>query len=183
MTVDDLSHDQSNALLQAIDTCGPNIIRKTNIRHSKKYAKNGWSPEVRALCAQLQCMIEIRRQMCGFHGRKKWTTDKAVEEGVSRHVGKWTKVVDSLKWNSDEVKQSVLNSTGKPPEFWIEARPDLVDLVELEIPKLLKKMPGRLRSAKYSEISVHTRLRDQRVKEGKIGLAIRSLVGKQTNVV
>ena len=40
-------------------------------------------------------------------------------------------------------------------------------------------MPGRLRSAKYREISEHTRLRDQRVKEGKIGLAIRSLVGKQ----
>jgi len=83
-----------------------------------------------------------------------------VEEGVSRQVDKWTKVVDSLKWNSDEVKQSVLNSTGRPPEFWIEARPDLVDLVELEITKLLKKMPGRLRSAKYREISVHTRLRD-----------------------
>ena len=39
-------------------------------------------------------------------------------------------------------------------------------------------MPGRLRTAKYREISEHTRLRDQRVKEGKIGQAIRSLVGK-----
>ena len=29
VTVDDLSLDQSNALLQAIDTCGPNIIEYT----------------------------------------------------------------------------------------------------------------------------------------------------------
>ena len=164
--------------MQVIDTCGPNIIRKTNIRHSKKYAKNGWSPEVRALCAQLQCMIEIRRQMCGFHGRKKWTGEEAVRDGVEKHLNKWIRVVDSLKWASSEAKQAVLGITGKPPDFLMDPHVNLVDLVEHEIPKLLKKMPGRLRTAKYREISEHTRLRDQRVKEGKIGQAIRSLVGK-----
>ena len=86
--------------------------------------------------------------------------------------------MDSLKWASSEAKQAVLGITGKPPDFWMDPHVNLVDLVEHEIPKLLKKMPGRLRTEKYREISEHTRLRDQRVKEGKIGQAIRSLVGK-----
>ena len=104
---------------------------------------------MRALCAQLQCMIEIRRQICGFHGRKKWAGEKAIKDGVEKHLSKWIRVVDSLKWASCEAKHAGLGVTGKPPGFWMEPHLDLVDLVEHEIPKLLKK---NAREAANSEV-------------------------------
>ena len=67
-------------------------------------------------------------------------------------MSKWIRVVDSLKWASDEAKQAVLGITGKPPGFWTEPHLDLVDLVEHKIPKLLKK---NAREAENSEVPLN----------------------------
>ena len=84
----EMSTKEMDVLLEEISTLSANTVRKYNMRRNstynsrKKAMKGGWSPQMRALTAQLTALIEIRRHMSGFARRRRWRGAEERKQGV-----------------------------------------------------------------------------------------------------
>ena len=184
--VDDISIDELDLLLEEITTIGPSIARSFNGRRSITCRmKCGWSPTVRALSAQLTCFIEARRRYWGYKGRKRWTRSQRLP-GLRDLVGQWVKCVDGMNWSTDGTnvsREMVLNRTGRSPDHWLNTPSFEPDELKTEIIRLQVLLGSRKRHQYRLELSANSAAREEAIESGKIGKAIKSIVGKPSTTV
>ena len=185
-SVDDMSLDEIDLLLEEITTIGPSITRSFNGRRSVTCRmKCGWSPTVRALNAQLTCFIEARRRFWGFRGRRRWSSSQRIP-GITLLVEQWVACVDSMTWNTDGTgisREMVLNRTGRTPDYWYGLTTLDPEDLKCEIIRLQHLLGSRKRHQYRLELSAKSAAREEAIQSGKIGAAIKSIVGKPSTSV
>ena len=84
-----------------------------------KFFHDGWSPIFITLRAQLICMINIRRGLCGYR-HVLWDEDSRTHN-ITVLVARWKAIVDRFTFESEEAKEEIMSWTGTPPEFWLNS--------------------------------------------------------------
>ena len=171
---------------QLEDICRGSVLAAKKVKPNmkkNKYSCNGWSPIYVALRAQLICMINIRRGLCGYK-HVYWPAEDR-QRNIASLIHRWRDVVDRFTFECDADKLKIMSWTGKDPSFWIENADDdpspLADMLSDEISYLHQAISGRKRSEFRKLISYYCRLREKNFREGKIGPAIRAVSGKVMN--
>ena len=150
-----------------------NVQQKTPCNSSK--VKDGWSPQAIAHKAHYTALMEMYHQSRGI-GRQQWTPS-TFGARLNAITKTWKKQVANLK--PPDGIWPTLDVTGIGPthlatmtfdELW-RALPD-------QIRRILKLMHGKERTENRLRINAAVTARELSVQQGRIGKAIRSMVGK-----
>jgi hypothetical protein len=82
-----------------------------------KKMHDGWTPTYSVYFHQLNAFKEIRRHLCGQHGRERWRTTTQRKEGIRIYLNKWTDTLNNYDFTPKE-KNKLLQKTGTNPEQW-----------------------------------------------------------------
>ena len=146
--------------------------------------KDGWSPQLLAYKAHLTALTEIRRHLLGEKHRHKWEAAH-IASGIRQQIDRWVSTVTGLHWQDlKEMHQFLDVFPDHGPAFWrttsTDNPNDLAEICSRDCARILTKLHGRQRSEMRSSISAATAQRERLLQEGKIGRAIKSILGTES---
>jgi exonuclease III len=164
----------------SVDACNRVTRRPKTFYNCTKF-KDGWSPLLVAKLAALNAITTMRQHITGAHRRKLWWRVEDIEMGIKRITMEWENKVRQLQFDTQQQHEEA-HLMGKGPVHWrlIEKKfyPRLAEwLRETEL-QIKKKMHGRQRSLERLQMQNASAERERAVSAGKIGKAIKSILGK-----
>ena len=124
----------------------------------------------------------MRQHITGAHRRKQWWTSDLIDVGIKRVTMEWEQKLRALQFDTKEQHEEAYLMGKGPPAHWrfTEKRhcPLLAQwLRDTEI-QLKKKMHGRQRRLERLQMQNASAEREKAVASGKIGKAIKAIMGK-----
>jgi hypothetical protein len=124
---------------------------------------------------------QLSQHITGAHRRKHWWKSDDIETGIRRVTLEWEHKLHALKFDTKEQHEEA-HMMGKGPAHWrlVEKRQYPLLATQLRDTELLlkKKMHGRQRSLERTQMQNASAEREKAVSAGKIGKAIRAILGK-----
>jgi exonuclease III len=164
----------------SVSACTKATQRPKTFYNSSKF-KDGWSPTLVAKLAALTAVTTMRQHITGAHRRKQWWKADDIETGIKRVTLEWEYKLQALQFDTKEQHEEA-HMMGKGPAHWrlIEKRLYPLLASQLRDTELLlkKKMHGRQRSLERTQMQNASAEREKAVSTGKIGKAIRAILGK-----
>ena len=172
--------DDAATFLHALSTQSVSIARGLIQRRRKKSRspkKNGWSPAFLAIKAALTFLIDIRRHLCGQHGRRRWLSSASAKRGIARLYDIWHATVDSLKL-TDTKRKLYTTINGRDTTSWATITWEQLSLrqIQEDIKAMRKLAHGRARTELRKRLNNHVAFREEKRGEGKTGYVIRSIL-------
>ena len=149
-------------------------------RFNWKGFKDGWSPTMITLKAQLQALQTMLRHLTGRNKHYKWQTTLEASTSIKEITDHWEATVFSLKWADKQDAYKIMDTGGRGPSYWrtLEGYPKLVELVS-EIERIKKKLHGRQRTELRILINSAVAARELSREKGKLSLYLRALLGER----
>jgi exonuclease III len=164
----------------SVQACTRASSRPKTFYNSSKF-KDGWSPILVAKLAALTAIITMRQHITGAHRRSLWWKVDDIEVGIRRVTIEWEQKIKQLQFDTKELHEEA-QLMGRGPTFWrlVEHKqyPLLANWLRIEEINIKKKMHGRQRSLDRQQMLNASAEREKAVKAGKIGKAIKAIMGK-----
>ena len=164
----------------SVQACTRASSRPKTFYNCSKF-KDGWSPILVAKLAALTAIITMRQHITGAHRRPLWWKVDDIEVGIRRVTIEWEQKIKQLQFDTKELHEEA-QLMGRGPTFWrlVEHKqyPLLANWLRIEELSIKKKMHGRQRSLDRQQMLNASAEREKAVKAGKIGKAIKAIMGK-----
>ena len=164
----------------SVSACTKTTQRPKTFYNSSKF-KDGWSPTLVAKLAALTAVTTMRQHITGAHRRKQWWKADDIETGIKRVTLEWEYKLQALQFDTKEQHEEA-HMMGKGPAHWKLIEKRLYPLLASQLRDtdllLKKKMHGRQRSLERTQMKNASAEREKAVATGKIGKAIRAIIGK-----
>ena len=164
----------------SVEACTKATQKPKTFYNCSKF-KDGWSPTLVAKLAALNAITTMRQHITGAHRRKPWWKAEDIETGIRRVTQEWEYKLLALQFDTKEQHEEA-QLMGKGPSHWrlVEKRQYPLLASQLRDTELLlkKKMHGRQRSLERTQMQNASAEREKAVTAGKIGKAIKAILGK-----
>jgi len=173
--------DAIDAIANILVAACTKATQKPKTFYNSSKFKDGWSPTLVAKLAALTAITTMMQHITGAHRRKLWWKVEDIEVGIRRVTLEWEHKLQALQFDTKEQHEEA-QMMGKGPAYWrlIEKRQYPLLPSQLRDTELLlkKKMHGRQRSLERTQMQNASAEREKAVAAGKIGKAIRAILGK-----
>jgi len=136
-----------------------------------------------AKLAALTAITTMRQHITGESRRALWWKADDIDKGIHIITREWEQKLQQLRFDNKEQHEEA-HSMGNGPSYWrlVERKnyPLLAQQLRHMEKQLKKKMHGRQRSHDRLQMQNASADREKAVAAGKIGKAIKSILGKPT---
>ena len=177
--VTDTASSSDYLLHVCVDSAAISATLSPTSKGKGKRWKNGWSPPMICLKANLEALWHIWGYLRGSGGRPKWRTQSDMDTQMESMLTRWGKVVQSFHPHDPGSFHKMFARGGYPP-YWRTATLGKLDEVVLSSIQLAKqKLHGRQRTYLRTHINAHVYHRETSRLTGKIGRVIRSILHEE----
>ena len=166
----------------SVKSC-PTPGKKTESYYNSTRFKDGWSPMLVVELAALTAITTMRQHITGESRRALWWKADDIDKGIHIITREWEQKLQQLRFDNKEQHEEA-HSMSNRPSFWrlVEHKnyPLLAQQLRHMEKQLKKKMHGRQRSHDRLQMQNASADREKVVAAGKIGKAIKSILGKPT---
>ena len=139
--------------------------------------KDGWSPPMMCLKANLEALWQIWGHLRGTGGRSLWKTQADMDTHLEQILAPWERVVQHHYKDDPPAYHAMLARGGHPPSYWRTAPVRNLDSTVLEAIHLVKgQLHGRNRNYLRMLINAQVYRRETSRLKGKLGRVIRSIL-------
>ena len=116
---------------------------------SRSSYKDGWSPQLVALKAQMRTLLAIRGHLLGHRHYDRWTSPKVIQSGVLELTKSWETLIAAMPWPDKRVDPFVW-SIGQSPGMLNTATdlgsPTYLSRLNTDLNLLRRALSGRKRT-------------------------------------
>ena len=142
--------------------------------------KDGWSPIMMCLKANLEVLWHIWGHLRGSRGHTLWRTQTDMDTTLHKILAPWETLVHSYKWSPPLQPEAVFALGGYPPSFWKTTTLRKLDTAVVDsLGKVRRQLHGRNRTYLRTLISAHVLRRETSRLKGKVGKVIRSILHEE----
>ena len=142
--------------------------------------KDGWSPPMMCLKANLEVLWHIWGHLRGTSGHTIWRTQADMDNMIHKVLAPWETRVHSYTWSSPLHPEAVFTLGGYPPSFWKTTTLRKADTAVVDsLGKVRRQLHGRNRTYLRTLINAHVLHRETSRLKGKVGRVIRSILHEE----
>ena len=175
MPITDTSSSAEYLFQVCVDTAAIAASLSPPSANKGKRWKDGWSPPMMCLKANLEALWQIWGHLRGTGGRHIWKSQADMDTNLEQILAPWERVVHYHYRDDPAAYHAILARGGYPPSYW-----RTLDTLVLESIHLVKgQLHGRNRNYLRMLINAQVYRRETSRLKGKLGRVIRSILHEE----